>query len=111
MSFRERRRAQRFNVEAPVTVRWTDDSGQREAHTITQDLSSGGMYFYLAEGIPDGTIVQVEMTLPAQITLGAPMRVRCQGRIQRCEPKTGEAVGMATAIEKYEFLPRTKDAA
>ena len=69
------------------------------------------MYFFLAEGIPDHTPVQLEITLPTQITLGAPVRVHCQGRIQRCELRAGETVGMATAIEKYEFLPRVNDAA
>jgi hypothetical protein len=34
------------------------------------------MYFYLQEGIPEGTAVEVEMTLPSQITFGAPMKVR-----------------------------------
>ena len=110
MSFKERRRAQRFKVEVPVTIRWEDASGQHEARTITQDLSSGGMYFFLAEGIPDDTTVQVEMTLPAQITLGTAVRVHCQGRIQRRELKAGETVGMAAQIEKYEFLSQVNDA-
>jgi hypothetical protein len=54
---------------------------------------------------------QPELTMPTQITLGAPMRVRCHGRIQRCELKAGDTAGMAMAIEKYEFLARTEDAA
>ncbi len=49
--------------------------------------------------------------MPTQITLGAPSRVRCQGRIQRCELKAGDTAGMATAIEKYEFLAGAEDAA
>jgi hypothetical protein len=75
-------------------------------------MSSGGVYFLLHEGIPEGTAVELEMTVPAQISLGAPTtRVLCQGRIRRCEPKAGETAGMATAIEKYEFLAGTEDAA
>ena len=111
MPFRERRRAERFNFEVPLTVRWTEDSEQREAHTVTQDMSSGGVYFFLPAEIPEGTTVEVEMTVPTQITLGAPTRVRCQGRIHRCELKAGDIAGMAMAIEKYEFLPGTEDAA
>ena len=111
MPFRERRRAERFNFEVPLTVRWTEDSEQREAHTVTQDMSSGGVYFFLPAGIPECTAVEVEMTMPTQITLGAPTRVRCQGRIHRCELKAGDIAGMAMAIEKYEFLPGTEDAA
>ena len=59
----------------------------------------------------EGTAVEVEMTIPTQITLRAPTRVRCRGRIHRCELKAGDTAGMAMAIEKYEFLPGTEDAA
>ena len=105
MSQHERRRAERFNFGVPLTVQWTNGSEQRKAHTITQDVSSGGVYFFLPDAIPDGTTVEVEMTLPTQITLGAPVRVRCQGRIQRDAPwKPGESAGIATMIEKYEFF-------
>ena|ERR1700694_2789030 len=104
MSFEERRRSARFNFGVPLTVRWGNGSEQRKAHAVTQDVSSGGVYFFLPEAIPDGTAVEIEMTLPTQITLGTPVRVRCQGRIQRCVSKPGESTGMATMIEKYEFL-------
>ena len=40
-----------------------------------------------------------------------PVRVRCQGRIQRCVQKPGEAAGMATMIEKYEFLSDSEEVA
>jgi hypothetical protein len=109
--FREHRRAERFNLELPLTVRWMEGSEQREAQTVTQDISSGGVYFFLPEGIPEGTAVEVEMMMPMQISLGAPMRVRCHGRIRRCELNAYDTAGMATAIEKYEFLAGTEDAA
>jgi hypothetical protein len=51
------------------------------------------------------------MTLPAQITLGTHVRVRCQGRIKRCVLKPGESSGMATMIETYEFLSNAEDVA
>jgi hypothetical protein len=111
LPFREHRRAERFNFELPLTVRWTEGSIQREAHAVTQDMSSGGVYFFLPEGIQEGTAVEVEMTLPSQITHGAPTKVRCKGHIRRCEQKAGDTAGMATAIEKYEFLAGTEDAA
>jgi PilZ domain len=111
MSVQERRHSERFNLGVPLTVQWTNGSGQRQAHAVTQDVSSGGVYFYLPEAIPDGTAVEIEMTLPTQITLGTPVRVRCKGRIQRCVLKPGESVGMATMIEKYEFLSDSEDVA
>lgn len=110
MPLEERRRSERFNFGVPLTVHWKNGSEQHRAQTVTQDVSSGGLYFCLPEAIPDGTAVEIEMTLPAQITLGTPVRVRCQGRIQRCVQKPGESTGMATMIEKYEFLS-SEDAA
>lgn len=111
MSQHERRRAARFNFGMPLTVRWMNGSESRKAHTITQDVSSGGVYFFLPEAIPDGTSVEVEMTLPAQITLGPSVRVRCLGHIQRCVVKPGESAGIATMIEKYEFLTGSEEVA
>lgn len=107
----ERRRAARFNLGMPLTVRWANGPEQRKADTVSQDVSSGGVYFFLPEGIPDGTAVEIEMALPAQITLGPPVRVRCQGRIQRCVLNPGESAGIATKIEKYEFLSGSEEVA
>ena len=76
---------------------------QREAHTVTQDISYSDIFIF-ALWETEGTAVEVEMTVPTQITRGAPTKVLCQGRIRRCELKAGERAGMGTAIEKYEFL-------
>jgi hypothetical protein len=111
MPIEDRRRSERFNFGMPLTVQWTNGSEQRQAHAVTQDVSSGGLYFFLSEAIPDGTAVEINMTLPTNITLGTPVRVRCQGRIKRCVPRQGESTGMATMIEKYEFLSDSEDVA
>ena len=105
MSFVERRRAHRFELQSPVIVRWKDGAQSREALTVSEDVSSNGIYFILPEGIKDSTPVEVEMTLPNQITLAGPVRVRCLGHVQRCELTAGAKSGMAAVIEKYEFLP------
>jgi hypothetical protein len=109
VSFIERRRAHRFELQSPVIVRWKDGAQVREALTVSEDVSSNGIYFILPEGIQDGTPVEVEITLPNQITLAGPVRVRCLGHILRCEPTQGAKAGMAAAIEKYEFLPGNDD--
>jgi hypothetical protein len=105
MSFTERRRAHRFELESPVIVRWKDGENLHEALTVSEDVSSNGIYFLLPDGLKSGTPVEVELTLPNEITLAGPVRVRCLGRIQRCEMTEGAKAGVAAAIEKYEFLP------
>jgi hypothetical protein len=106
-----RRRSERFGVEIPVTVQWMNGTEQRRAQSVTQDVSSGGVFFFLPCAIPDGTAIELEMTLPSQITLGAPVTVRCQGHIQRSVLNPGDPAGMAAILEKYEFLFDSKDAA
>lgn len=105
MSFADRRNATRFGLKLPVIIRWKDGDQMREATTVSQDVSSSGIYFLLPEGIKDGTSVEVEMTLPNQITLADAVSVRCLGRIQRCKDE-GSNSGMAASIQKYEFLAR-----
>ena len=106
MSFIERRRAHRFDLQLPVTIRWRDGDEVREALAVSEDISSNGIYFMLRAGIKEDTPVELEMILPHQITLAGPLRVRCFGRIRRCELKEVTDACMAVAIEKYEFLPR-----
>lgn len=111
MSFIERRRAQRFDFQLPVIVRWKHGSEMREVRTVSENISSSGIYFSLPEGIKNGTSVEVVVTLPNQITLAGPLSVRCFGRLQRCEQEEGARRGMAAAFEKFEFLPSSKYAA
>jgi hypothetical protein len=104
LSFIERRRANRFERQSPVIIRWKDGNEMRETQVESEDLSSNGFYFFMSESINEGTCIELEMTLHNQITRAGPVRVRCFGRIQRCELKGGENVEMAAAIEKYELL-------
>lgn len=95
MTFIEHRRAPRFWLQLPILVRWSDDTGAREAPTVTKDVSSNGVYFLLAQPIKNGTPVEIEMTLPNKITLAGPVKVRCLGHVQRCEIEEDAKVGMA----------------
>jgi hypothetical protein len=74
------------------------------ARTVSEDVSSQGVYFSLPAGIKDGTTVEIEMALPSQVPLSAPSRIRCLGRVQRCEQEEGAKAGIAVSINKYEFI-------
>ena len=107
MAFTERRRASRFELQVPLIVRWTNGSDLCEARAVSENVSSRGVYFSLPQGIKDGTPVEIELTLPSQITRAGPARMRCFGRIQRCEQEDGTRASMAAMLNKYEFLPRS----
>lgn len=101
----ERRSARRFNMRLALNVR-VPNGGQVPAHhhTESEDISSRGIYFYLPRDVRNGTNIEIVMTLPHEITLAGPVRVKCVGRIQRTEKRGGERVGVVAAIERYEFL-------
>jgi hypothetical protein len=103
----ERRTAQRFRIKLPMTVRWTNGSAIGEARTESKDVSSRGVYFFLPKEVKNGSPVEIVLTLPHEITLAGPVRVRCLGRIQRNEEDSArehELSGLVAQIERYEFL-------
>ena len=91
-------------MKLPLTVRWTSDSAVGEAVTESREVSSRGVYFFLPKDVKSGSPVEIVMTLPHEVTLAGPVRVRCLGRVMRTQPETGNGIGVAAAIERYEFL-------
>jgi hypothetical protein len=100
----ERRTTQRFQMRLPLTVRWTTGAAVGETSTESRDVSSRGVYFFLSKDVREGSAVEILLTLPNEITLAGPVRVRCLGRVQRTEPRDEGAIGVVAAIERYEFL-------
>jgi hypothetical protein len=53
--------------------------------------------------------VELVLILPHEITLAEPVRVRCQARVRRTEIKERDRVGVAAAIEVFQFLRGDKN--
>ncbi len=112
MAYPERRTAQRFRIKLPMTVRWTNGSAVGEARTESRDVSSRGVYFSLPKDVKNGSPVEIVLTLPHEITLAGPVRVRCLGRVNRSEEEDKEGQsGIVAEIERYEFLRGDENAA
>jgi hypothetical protein len=111
LAYPERRTAQRFQIKLPMTVRWTSGSAIGEARTESKDVSSRGVYFFLPKDVKDGSPVEIVLTLPHEITLAGPVRVRCLGRVQRSEEEDEGRLGIVAEIERYEFLRGDENAA
>ena len=111
MAYPERRTAQRFHIKLPMTVRWTSESAVGEARTESKDVSSRGVYFFLPKDVKNGSTVEMVMTLPHEITMAGPVRVRCLGRVQRSEEEDEGRQGIVAEIERYEFLRGDENAA
>jgi len=111
LAYPERRTAQRFQIKLPMTVRWTSESAVGEARTESKDVSSRGVYFFLPKDVKNGSPVEIVLTLPHEITLAGPVRVRCLGRVQRSEEEDEGRQGIVAEIERYEFLRGDENAA
>ena len=105
MAYQERRTARRFQIKLPMTVRWTSGTAIGEAQTESRNVSSHGVYFFLPKQVTSGSPVEIILTLPHEITLAGPVRVRCLGRVHRSEgdDPTGRS-GVVAEIQRYEFL-------
>src|SRR5271170_5335430 len=100
----ERRTTQRFTMRLPLTVRWTTGVAVGETSTESRDVNSRGVYFFLSKDVKEGSAVEILLTLPNEITMAGPVKVRCLGRVQCTEPREEGSVGVVAAIERYEFL-------
>lgn len=97
----DRRRTQRFQIRAPLTV----SLGDREIAGFTRDLSNRGVYFYVgSEERPEpGQEFEFDVELPPEITLSNSCLVRCIGRVARTELTLNET-GIAAEILEYRIL-------
>lgn len=98
----ERRSNRRFSLDLPVAVRFLDD-GTYEVTGHTRDVSSRGVFFYVDSGISEGVSIEFIMTLPSEITLTDPIRVRCSGKVVRVD-RFSDKHGVAVAIDRYDFV-------
>ena len=98
----ERRVRQRFTTNAPVIL----TLGACEVSAFTRDLSSRGLYFYVAsaEGFSIGQKLDILVKLPPEITLSSLCQIRCQGRLVRIEGASNDLTGIAAEILHYSFL-------
>ena len=98
----ERRAMRRFSMRLPASVRVSGIPAPFD--TETENVSARGIFFYIDRWMKEGAQVEVTMDFPSQMTLADPLRVRFHARVVRVVPQDGMRVGVAAAIEEYEFL-------
>jgi hypothetical protein len=106
----DRRSMRRFDMRLPATIR-TSGHTVSEFHTETQNVSARGVFFYFDRDVPEGSRIEVTLTFPPHVTLTDAVRVRFTARVIRVEsPLPSARIGVAAAIEEYEFLRTTGSA-
>ena len=99
----ERRCGQRFDYQVPVLLRVPQDG--RSGAGFTHDLSSRGALVWTDFPLAQGTLIQMTLVMPSEITLAENMNVCCRARVLRVEYAAArEKPAVAVQIDKYEFL-------
>ena len=98
----DRRAMRRFGMTLPASVRVPGIPSPFRVQT--KNVSARGIFFYIDRLMKEGAQVEVTMAFPPQVTLAEPLRVRFLARVVRVEPQNPTHVGVAAAIEEYEFL-------
>lgn len=98
----DRRAMRRFSMRLPASVRVPGIPSPFP--TDTENVSARGIFFYIDRLMKEGTQIEVTMDFPSQVTLTDPLRVRFVTRVLRVEPESAVRVGVAAAIDEYEFL-------
>ena len=98
------RNTRRFSLKLPLTVKFSNGGGETAAET--KDVSARGVFFYLDSQVAEGSPIEFTLTLPPEITLTESIRVRCTGKVVRVDQQTeqGKQVGIAAAIDQYDFI-------
>ena len=99
----EQRNTRRFSLQLPVSVKYVDGSSKEQA-AQTRDVSARGVFFYMDANVKEGSDLEFTLTLPSEITLTDSIRVRCKGKVVRVEEKGTTRIGVAAAIDQYDFI-------
>jgi hypothetical protein len=99
----ERRRHPRICLPFPAAVVGQTDGGEAfRAETVLDDLSVGGVYLRLLEGVPLGACVSI--TARFSVVTDRGLVARLEGKVVRVDPKPGGVFGVAVAVEDRQIL-------
>jgi hypothetical protein len=100
----DRRVARRFALHIPLTITAIGGVPSRRAGR-SHDISTRGILFHTDGEIPLGTLLELVMVLPQEITGSDSIHVRCLGHVVRVarEPD-GSSMAIAVSIEGQEYL-------
>ncbi len=89
-------------MRLPVNVKVSNGGGHDEV-CITRDVSSRGIYFYSDSPMRAGAEIEYTLTLPREILLMEPVRIRYRGKVVRVEADTPTQYGVAATVHRFEY--------
>ena len=99
----ERRGSPRVPVRVPVAVRTPSSASELTAHT--KDLSANGIFLYLDSAVEPGSLLEMVLILPPEVTGGERRWAACEASVVRVEGSSGNGFGLAARINRMDLLP------
>jgi PilZ domain len=103
----ERRTTRRYDLSLPVIVRMPTERAADAQKGETRDISPRGLYFIIMQDLEAGSLIDITLTLPTEITRGTEVFVRARGRVLRVEQRLEDdstRMGVAAVIERYDIV-------
>ncbi|HEV2116057.1 MAG TPA: hypothetical protein VGR48_08545 [Terriglobales bacterium] len=75
-------------------------------NTEVTNLNERGLFVFCSTNLAHGSMIQVELVLPAELSIYGRRRVRYHASVVRVEPQpSGQRFGIAAAIKNCDALP------
>lgn len=90
-------------MRLPVSVK-VANGGVYEEVCVTRDVSSRGIFFYSDRPMREGAEIEYVLTLPQEVLLMDPVRIRYRGKVVRVESKAALQYGVAATVHRFEYV-------
>ena len=97
-------RRKRTRVAVHWTLRLFRQPGKPPAESVTENLSSEGLYCITKQRFKPGERLQCEIVIPATVGPQAPVVLECHVTVRRVEP-LHSGFGLGCHIEDYSLRP------
>jgi hypothetical protein len=94
----EQRKNQRFELRLPFEILGSGAKGKVTGET--KNVSSSGVLFTAAMGVPIGEPIEYLITFPKASSARSEVRLRCIGKVVREDATSA----YAASLERYEFV-------
>jgi c-di-GMP-binding flagellar brake protein YcgR len=105
-NMKERRKARRYSLCLPVTIRASIDNAPMSLHGETLDISTRGVYFTVGHELKVGMKLGLTMTVPPALADGMEVFILAVGKVVRVEKRREDGVQSVciAALRRYEYF-------